>query len=75
MVDAPIKEFKDALIASHAVITYELDLLGRQKCKVCEGFGHSKFKCPTHGKLTNLSKGGNCPSVLVGCLRTIVDGK
>ena len=58
--------------ANEMVLT-ELELLKRQRCRACSGFGHRHEDCPTHSKLTRLSEGGTYNESLIAYTRTAVE--
>ena len=46
------------LTVAYDMVMIELSQLGNSRCNTCGGFGHSRWYCPTGGKLDNLGRGG-----------------
>ena len=51
-------------MAMRASIAYELNLVGKTRCAVCDGWGHNYKSCPTNQKLKHFSKAGISQSIL-----------
>ena len=45
-------------------IAHELNLVGKTRCSICEGYGHQHKSCPTNRKLKHFSKAGIAQSIL-----------
>ena len=54
-------------MAVRASLAYEFNLLGKTRCAICDGFGHSFKVCPTNKKLKHFSKAGISQSILKRC--------
>ena len=52
-----------AASAQNAIIL-ELNLLGKTRCAICDGYGHQHKSCPTNRKLKHLSKAGLSQTIL-----------
>ena len=51
-------------MAVRASIAFELNLVGKTRCAVCDGWGHNYKSCPTNRKLKHFSKAGMSQSIL-----------
>ena len=52
-----------AATAQNAIIL-ELNLLGKTRCAICDGYGHQHKACPTNRKLKHFSKAGLSQTIL-----------
>ena len=53
--------------ATRATIVHEFLLLGKVRCAICNGWGHSHKICPTNSKLKHFSKAQMSRTILKRC--------
>ena len=63
--DQAAKEKPEQVSRPCTALLSELNLLNKQKCAYCSGFGHSADVCPTDAKLAHLRTGVAAQAKLV----------